>query len=98
VKTGHLLTSRARPVPVTNRSLTRAQFEQLADVAPEEKWLANIINSKSRRAYKNDARESRAAIRSPRTHHHWQSIRVHMISPRGGLSAQVWGNAFLRVC
>jgi integrase/recombinase XerD len=44
-------------VPVTQRNLTRAQFEQLADVPPEQEWLANITNAKTRRAYRNDVRE-----------------------------------------
>jgi hypothetical protein len=37
------------PVPHKKHSLTRAQFEQLADVPPEEEWLANITNLKTRR-------------------------------------------------
>ena len=45
------------PVPHKKHSLTRAQFEQLADVPPEEEWLANITNLKTRRAYKEDVRE-----------------------------------------
>ena len=44
-------------VPVTKPALTRAQFERLAEVLPEEEWLANITNAKTRRAYKNDVRE-----------------------------------------
>jgi integrase/recombinase XerD len=44
-------------VPVRKQALTRAQFERLADVPPEEEWLANITNGKTRRAYKNDVRE-----------------------------------------
>jgi site-specific recombinase XerD len=44
-------------VPVGRRNLTRAQFEKLGDVPPEEEWLANITNLKTRRAYKNDVRE-----------------------------------------
>ncbi len=44
-------------VPVRKRALTRAQFERLADVPPEEEWLANLTNAKTRRAYKNDVRE-----------------------------------------
>src|SRR5580704_10100701 len=44
-------------VPLKKHSLTRAQFEQLADVPPEEEWLANITNLKTRRAYKEDVRE-----------------------------------------
>ena len=44
-------------VPLKKQSLTRAQFEQLADVPPEEEWMANLTNAKTRRAYKNDVRE-----------------------------------------
>jgi site-specific recombinase XerD len=44
-------------VPVKKQALTRAQFEELAEVPPEEEWLANITNAKTRRAYKNDVRE-----------------------------------------
>jgi integrase/recombinase XerD len=44
-------------VPVGRQGLSRAQFERLADVPPEEEWLANIGNEKTRRAYKADVRE-----------------------------------------
>jgi integrase/recombinase XerD len=44
-------------VPVRNRALTRAQFDALADVPPEQEWLANITNAKTRRAYKVDVGE-----------------------------------------
>jgi site-specific recombinase XerD len=44
-------------VAVKTRSLTRAQFADLADVPPEEEWLANITNEKTKRAYKCDVRE-----------------------------------------
>jgi integrase/recombinase XerD len=44
-------------VPLKKHSLTRAQFEQLADVPPEEEWLANITNLKTHRAYEEDVRE-----------------------------------------
>ena len=44
-------------VPLKKHSLTPAQFEQLADVPPEEEWLADITNLKTRRAYKEDVRE-----------------------------------------
>jgi len=44
-----VLASGDNPAPIR---LTPAQFEQLADVPPEEEWLANITNLKTRRAYK----------------------------------------------
>jgi integrase/recombinase XerD len=37
--------------------LTPTQFAQLAAIPPEEEWLANIANAKTRRAYKEDVRE-----------------------------------------
>src|SRR5271165_1790374 len=47
-------------VPLKRSSLTCAQFE-LADVPPEEEWLANITNLKTRRAYKG-TREIRVIL------------------------------------
>src|ERR1700740_1499219 len=44
-------------VPLKKPRLTPAQFEQLAEFPPEEEWLANITNLKTRRAYKEDVRE-----------------------------------------
>src|SRR5690349_15985832 len=44
-------------VPVRKQALTRAEFARLADVPLEEEWLANITNTKTRRAYKIDVRE-----------------------------------------
>lgn len=44
-------------VPVRKHGLSRVQFEQLAEVPPEEEWLANITSPKTRRAYRNDVRE-----------------------------------------
>jgi integrase/recombinase XerD len=44
-------------VSVRKQALTRGEFERLAEVPPEEEWLANITNAKTRRAYKNDVRE-----------------------------------------
>ena len=54
-------------VPAKPRSLTRAQYGQLADVPPELEWLANITNAKTRRAYKNDVAEFSAftGLREP---------------------------------
>jgi hypothetical protein len=44
-------------VPVRKRTLTKIEFAELADVAPEVEWLANITNVKTRRAYKVDVSE-----------------------------------------
>lgn len=39
------------------RGLTRQQFEALADVPPEEEWLANLTSAHTRRAYRVDVQE-----------------------------------------
>jgi hypothetical protein len=52
-------------VPLKKHSLTRAQFEHLADIPLEEEWLAHITNLKTRRAYKEDLREFAAFSRLP---------------------------------
>jgi site-specific recombinase XerD len=44
-------------VATTRRALTPAQFGDLADIPPELEWLANLTNSKTRRAYKIDVQE-----------------------------------------
>jgi len=44
-------------VPVPKRTLTTAQYGDLADVPPEIEWLANLTNKKTRRAYKIDVAE-----------------------------------------
>jgi integrase/recombinase XerD len=43
------------PVPITptERLLTAAEFQHLADVPPEVEWFANIRNRSTRRAYEN---------------------------------------------
>ena len=44
-------------VPVQKGQLARAKFDRLVDVPPEEEWLANITNQKTKRAYREDVRE-----------------------------------------
>ena len=54
-------------VAVEKRSLTAAQYGDLAEVPPEFEWLANITNPKTRRAYKIDVSEfsAFAGLRGP---------------------------------
>ena len=37
----------------SDRLLTAAEFQKLADVPPEVEWFANISNHHTRRAYEN---------------------------------------------
>src|ERR1700682_241364 len=44
-------------IPPTERLLTAAEFQRLADVPPEIEWFANIGNRSTRRAYENAIRD-----------------------------------------
>jgi integrase/recombinase XerD len=44
-------------LPAVSRALTAEEFSRLADVPPENEWLANITNEKTKRAYKADVGE-----------------------------------------
>ena len=44
-------------IPLSNRPLTAAEFQGLAEVPPELEWFANITNAKTRRAYQFDVRD-----------------------------------------
>ncbi len=44
-------------IPVRRRTLTAAEYADLAAVLPEAEWLANITNKKTKRAYKIDVAE-----------------------------------------
>ena len=48
-------------VPITgkgnNNLLSRAEFQQLAEVPPEMEWFANLGNPRTRRAYMSDLRD-----------------------------------------
>jgi hypothetical protein len=45
------------PIAPTERLLTAAEFQRLAEVPPEVKWFANITNRSTRRAYENAFRD-----------------------------------------
>lgn len=42
------------PAQVSNRILTRPEFQRLAEVPPEVEWFANIKNENTRKAYRAD--------------------------------------------
>jgi integrase/recombinase XerD len=75
-------------VPISKETLTATQYSQLADVQPELEWLANITNSKTRRAYKVDVEEfvrftglnSPAGLRT--------AARAHVIAWRKALESR----------
>src|SRR5207244_12765432 len=83
-------------IPHKKQSLTPAQFEQLADVPPEEEWLANITNLKTRRAYKEDVREF-IAITSLQDYMRLRYVgRSHIISCRKDMERRGLAPASIR--
>ncbi|HTV29895.1 MAG TPA: tyrosine-type recombinase/integrase [Xanthobacteraceae bacterium] len=83
-------------VPVQRQALTRAEFERLADVPPEEEWLANITNAKTRRAYKIDVREF-IAYAGLANYGELRSIaRAHIIGWRGDMERRELEAATIR--
>ena len=83
----------ANLVPFKNRSLTLAQFGDLAEVPPELEWLANITNVKTRRAYRNGVEEFSAftGLRQPAELR--GIIRAHVIVWRKHLESRALAHA-----
>jgi integrase/recombinase XerD len=83
-------------VPVQKQALTRTEFAQLAAVPPEEEWLANITNAKTRRAYQNDVREF-IAFAGLENYGELRSIaRAHIIGWRGDMERRALEPATIR--
>ena len=83
-------------VPVQKQALTRSEFERLADVPPEEEWLANITNEKTKRAYRSDVREF-VAYTGLRDYLELRSIvRAHIIGWRQDMEQRALSPATIR--
>jgi site-specific recombinase XerD len=76
--------------------LTRSQFERLADIPPEEEWLANITNPKTQRAYKNDVREFIAHTGLHGYDELRSIVRSHVIAWRKDMEARKLSPASIR--
>ena len=83
-------------VPADKRGLTQRQFAELGAVPPEEEWLANITNAKTRRAYKNDVREF-IAYAGLRNYGELRSIaRSHIIAWRKDMEQRALSPSTIR--
>jgi integrase/recombinase XerD len=81
---------------VTKRILTTAQYGALADVPPELEWLANIVNRKTRRAYKNDVAEFSAFTGLTEPTQLRTVTRAHVIAWRKSMEARALSPASVR--
>ena len=83
-------------VPISQETLTPAEYSALADIPPELEWLANITNKKPRRFYKADVAEfitfmglkDHAALRTV--------ARAHVIAWRRDLESRHLSPATIR--
>jgi integrase/recombinase XerD len=83
-------------VPVQKQALTRDEFARLADVPPEEEWLANLTNEKTKRAYRSDVREF-VAYTGLRDYLELRSIvRAHIIGWRQDMEQRALSPATIR--
>ena len=69
-------------IPVPSRTLTPAEFADLADVPPDTEWLGNITNKKTKRAYKIDVAEFVAFIGLTESQQFRTVTRAHVIAWR----------------
>src|ERR1700694_5168713 len=73
------------PIAPTERLLTAAEFQRLAEGPPEVKWFANITNRSTRRAYENAIRDFMRFTGIVRPEEFRTITRAHVIAWRDDL-------------
>jgi integrase/recombinase XerD len=88
------------PLPIqilpTDRLLTAAEFQKLADVPPEVEWFANLGNHHTRRAYENAVKDFMRFAGIQRPEEFRIVTRAHLIAWRDELSRRGLGGATIR--
>jgi len=80
----------------TERLLTAAEFQRLADVPPEIEWFANITNRSTRRAYENAIKDFMRFTGIARPEEFRTVTRAHVIAWRDDLARRELGGATVR--
>src|SRR5947209_15065010 len=82
----------------TERFLTAAEFQGLADVPPEIEWFANITNRSTRRAYENAIKDFMLFTGILRPEEFRTVTRAHVIAWRDDLGRRedIQGGATVR--
>ena len=80
----------------TDRLLTAAEFQKLADVPPELEWFANISNAHTRRAYQNAIRDFMRFTGIVRPEEFRTVTRAHVIAWRDDLAGRERGGSTVR--
>jgi integrase/recombinase XerD len=80
----------------SNRLLTAAEFQRLADVPPEIEWFANIRNPSTRRAYEHAIQDFMQFTGIARPEEFRTVTRAHVIAWRDDLAGRELGGATVR--
>ena len=80
----------------SDRRLTSAEFQGLADVPPELEWFANLTNDQTRRAYRSDIQAFMRFIGIEQPEEFRQITRPHMLAWRKDLEARGLAAATIR--
>jgi site-specific recombinase XerD len=83
-------------VTTEQRTLTAAQFQQLADVPPAIIWFANIDNLQTRRAYENDLQEFMRYTSIVQPEQFRVVTRAHVLAWRRDLEGRALAGATIR--
>src|SRR5882757_2841973 len=84
------------PITPTERLLTAAEFQHLADVPPEVEWFANIGNPNTRRAYENAIKDFMRFTGIIRPEEFRTVTRAHIIAWRDQLVWRGLGGSTIR--
>src|SRR5882757_5628692 len=84
------------PITPTERLLTAAEFQHLADVPPEVEWFANIRNRSTRRAYENAIKDFMRFAGIQRPEEFRKVTRAHVIAWRDQLAGRGLGGSTIR--
>jgi site-specific recombinase XerD len=84
------------PKTATEGILTRAEFQNLANVPAEVEWFANIDNKRTRRAYQIDLREFMHFVNIHRPDEFRIVSRAHVIAWRKLMESRQLGGATIR--
>jgi site-specific recombinase XerD len=80
----------------SNRLLTAAEYQRLADVPPEIEWFANITYPNTRRAYDNAIQDFMRFTGIHRPEEFRTVTRAHVIAWRDDLARRMLGGATVR--
>ena len=81
---------------LTERRLSRAEFQGLGEMPPELEWFANLDNPRTRRAYRIDVKEFTAFAGVERPEEMRQVTRAHLIAWRKDLERRGLAKSSIR--